>query len=72
MISEKSVTRRTFLSCVGLHQKSQQGTRISNLFTPEITLLWINTYIITEGRNFKTFLKENYATFLHSCYIFTI
>ena len=30
-----------------------------------------NTYILTEGRNFKTFLKENYASALDSCYMFT-
>ena len=26
-------------------------------------------YILTEGRNFKTFLKENYAIALDSCYL---
>ena len=26
-------------------------------------------YVLTEGRNFKTFLKENYATALDSCYL---
>ena len=31
----------------------------------------MNTYILTEGRNFKTFLKESYAIALDSCYIFT-
>ena len=25
---------------------------------------------MTEGRNFKTFLKENYAIALNSCYLF--
>ena len=29
-------------------------------------------HIITEGRNFKTFLKENYAIALDCCYLFTI
>ena len=27
--------------------------------------------MLTEGRNFKTFLKQNYANALDSCYIFT-
>ena len=32
----------------------------------------MNTYILTEGgRSFKTFLKENYAVALDSCYLFT-
>ena len=31
----------------------------------------MNNYTFIEGRNFKTFLKENYAIVLHSCYIFT-
>ena len=31
----------------------------------------MNTYILTEDRNFKTFLKANYATALDGCYIFT-
>ena len=31
----------------------------------------MNKYILTEGRNFKTFLKENYAIALESCYLFT-
>ena len=31
----------------------------------------INTYILTEDRNFKTFLKENYAIALNICYMFT-
>ena len=31
----------------------------------------MNTYILTKGRNFKTFLKENYAVGLVNCYLFT-
>ena len=31
----------------------------------------VNMYILIEGRNFKTFLKENYATAWDSCYLFT-
>ena len=31
----------------------------------------MNTNILTEGRNFKTFLKENDATALDSCHLFT-
>ena len=36
-----------------------------------MVFIGINTYILTEGRNFKTFLKENYASALDSCYMFT-
>ena len=32
----------------------------------------MNRYILTEGRNFKTFLKANYAIVLYSCYLLTI
>ena len=28
----------------------------------------MNTFIFTEDKNFKTFLKENYAAALGSCY----
>ena len=31
----------------------------------------MNTNILTEGRNFKTFLKENDAIALDSCHLFT-
>ena len=31
----------------------------------------MNTEILTEGRNFKTFLKGNYVIALHTCYMFT-
>ena len=31
----------------------------------------MNMYILTESRNFKTLLKENYAIALDSCYLFT-
>ena len=48
--------------------------RISNSLSPETTFMWtsgfcMNTYILTEGR--KTFLKENYAIVLDSCYLLT-
>ena len=32
----------------------------------------MNTYILTERRNFKTFWKENYAIGLNSCYLFNV
>ena len=63
--------------------KSQQGTRkscapefliLSDFKLPLYTLVVfinINTCIVTEGRHFKTFLKENYVIALDSCYIFT-
>ena len=30
----------------------------------------MNCYILTDGRNLKAFLKENYAVALGSCYMF--
>ena len=36
-----------------------------------VAFIDMNTYILTEGRNFKTFLKENDATSLDCCYLFT-
>ena len=30
-----------------------------------------NAYLLTEDKNLKTFLKENYSVGLDSCYIFT-
>ena len=35
-----------------------------------VVFIDMNTYILTKGRNFKTFLKENYAIALDSCYLF--
>ena len=32
-----------------------------------MVLINMNTYILTEGKNFKTFLKENYPIALCSC-----
>ena len=53
-------------------------TRNSNFFSLEITLKpssgfyrYEIFYIITEGRNFKTFLKEDYGIAFDSCYMFT-
>ena len=31
----------------------------------------MDTCILTESRNFETFLRENYAIALESCYLFT-
>ena len=31
---------------------------------------YMNTYILTEGKNLETFLKENYTIALESCYLF--
>ena len=30
----------------------------------------VNMYLLTEGGDFKTFLKENYVITLDSCYVF--
>ena len=32
----------------------------------------MNTYTLTEKRNFKTFWRENYATALDSCYLVNV
>ena len=37
-----------------------------------LILIDMNRYILTEGRNFKTFLKANYAIVLYSCYLLII
>ena len=64
-------------------QKSQQG--LQKNCVPEFPMLSahklpscglvvfidMNTYIVTEGRSFKAFLKENYAVVWESCYLFT-
>ena len=33
-----------------------------------VVFIDMNTFVFTEDRNFKTFLKENYATASGSCY----
>ena len=47
---------------------------ISNSFNPTsreiVVFIDMDTYILTEGRNFKTFLKENESVALDSCYFF--
>ena len=80
MISEKNITRCTFLHRgVCMHQKSQQCIPkiISAL---KITFMWTSGFnwyenymdILTKGRrSFKKCLKENYAIALNNCYLFT-
>ena len=47
-------------------------TRFYNFFSPGlIVFIDINMYLLTESRNFKTFLKENYVIAWDSCYLFT-
>ena len=82
MISEKGITRFSFLHCVArMLQKClnkayrKLRTKFSNSFSPEITFMWavfidMNMHILTEDKNFKTFLKENYAITLDSCCLF--
>ena len=45
--------------------------RIFDCFSLHITFMVIfiemNTYILTEGRNFKTFVKKNYGIAFYSC-----
>ena len=55
-----------------MHQKSQRGILqiISAIKLP--FFIGINSNILTEGgRNFKIFLKENYAIALDSYHLFT-
>ena len=41
------------------------------MWTILVVFVDMDTYILTEVSNFKTFLKENYAIALSSCYLFT-
>ena len=49
-------------------------TIFSNLFSPEINFMRTSGFYrhqhFTKGRSFKTFLKQNYAVALDSCYMF--
>ena len=36
-----------------------------------VVFINMNAYLLTEDKNLKTFLKENYSVGLDSCYIFT-
>ena len=53
------------MRCTKSLNKTQKNTRISNYFRPAIDFIWTSDLyrykhcILTEGRNFKTFLKEN-------------
>ena len=80
VISEKSIKSCTLLFIVhAWHQKSQQSTRkkcapefliLSALKLPSCGLLVftnMNTYILTEDTNLKTFLKEKYLIALDCC-----
>ena len=87
MISEKNITRCTFLHhfYTSMHQKSQQGIPykkncvsefqfLSNLKLPLcglVVFIDMNMYLHTEGRDFKKSLTKNYAIALDSCYLFT-
>ena len=75
MISEKNITRCTFLhhgAC--MHQKSQQGIQPFKLPLCGL-VVFIDEhymYMLTEGgRSFKTLFKENHAVAFDSCYLFT-
>ena len=82
MISQKILTRCTFrgarVAPVKVSTKNKKlCTRISNSFSAETTFMWTSdfnkhehlyyNYIRTEGRNFKTLLKEVYSVALDSC-----
>ena len=52
----------------------QEFQIISTLELPScglVVFMDMNTYILTENRNFKTFLKKNYAVDWESFYVFT-
>ena len=79
IISEKGIMRRTFLyRGTRVQEKSQQGIQencvpefpiLSALKLPTyglVVFIDMNTYILTEGRSFRTFLEENYAIALNS------
>ena len=73
IISDKSLTRCTCRHSAREHQNSKQGTQkyhaselitLSALKLPSsglVVYVDIKACILTEGRNFKTFLKENFA-----------
>ena len=71
MISEKSITRCKFQHRTGAptHQKSYQ-TRHAKRIVYQNFYIYMNMCILTEGRNFKAFLKANYAivSFTNNCY----
>ena len=75
MISEKIIMESLFLQHgVCMHEKSQQS--IQKSCVPEflyglVVFIDMNTYILTEGKDFKAFLKQNYAITLERCYLFT-
>ena len=76
MISEKNMTRRTSLhrgACI--HQKSQRSIQkkfsaLKFILCGRVVFIDMSTYTKV-GMSFKTFLKENYAIALDSCYVFT-
>ena len=78
MISEKRITRFTFLhrgAC--MHQKSERAIQkiLSALKLPlcgQAIFTDMNTYRLIEGcRGFETSLRENYASALDSCFLFS-
>ena len=79
MISEKNITRPTFLHRgAWIHQISQQGIQkilsaLKLIICGLVVFIDINKYILTEGgRSFKTFLKDNYAIALDSCVMYLL
>ena len=61
---------RFFTVVVHAYTKSLNRQGIQKNCVPEFPE-YMNTYIITEGSNFKTFSKENDAIALVSCYLLT-
>ena len=77
MVSEKGIARFMFLRVARMTPKKvstrpQKNYASEFLILPALKLpscqllafIDMNTYIITESRNFKTFLKKKYATAL--------
>ena len=45
--------------------------RISNPSCKPVVFIDMNTYILTQDKSFRTFLKKKYAVALDNCYMFT-
>ena len=80
MISEKKYHKVHISSPWCMQEVPKVSTKHTKFFQPlNYTFMWTSDfywyehYTLTEagGRSFKTFLKENYAIAVDSCYLFT-
>ena len=71
MISEKVIMGSLFLQhSVCMHGKSQQSTQkscVREFLYGLVVFIDMNICILTERRDFKAFLKQNYAVTLERC-----